>query len=102
MRVTLQGMPAPQRASTRPLDRQRTPRPRTLFRFVLGVARVVGWDEGTFAGALDERPAVVGLQVVVVVAQQVAVVDPSVLGLAPFGAVIELEPLRPRAAESGA
>src|SRR5262249_38703979 len=67
--------------------------------FVLGVAGVVGWDEGAFAGAFDERPAVVGLEVVVVFAQPVGVVDSRRVGLGPAGVVVDLEPLGAGAAE---
>ena len=45
---------------------------------VFGVAGVVGWDHGSAAFAFDEVPAVVGLEVVVVVTDPVELVEAGV------------------------
>ena len=65
-----------------------------LFRFVLGVAGVVGWDHLAFAGAFDERPSEVGLEIVVVIAEAVRVIDSGGMRPGPAGVVVDLEPLR--------
>ena len=61
---------------------------------VFGVAGVVGWDEGSFAGSVDERPAEVGLEVVFVLAERVDLVDPGAFGFCPADSVVVLEPRR--------
>ena len=66
---------------------------------VFGVAGVVGWDEGSFAGAGDEGPAVVGFEVVVVGAERVELIEPCVFGAGPFGIVIVFEVLGAGAAQ---
>ena len=59
-------------------------------------------DEGPFAGAFDERPPEPGLQIVVVLAESVAVVEPGVMGFVPFGAMVELDAPHAGAVEPGA
>ncbi len=58
---------------------------------VVGVAGVVGGDEGAFAGAGGEGPAVVGLELVVVVAEGVELVEAGVVGAGPGVAVVDLD-----------
>src|SRR5579859_5538828 len=57
----------------------------------VGVAGVVGGDEGAFASAVDEGPAVVGFELVVVAAQSVEEVEDGVVGLGPVDAVVDLQ-----------
>ena len=56
------------------------------------MARVIGWDHRSFAGARDERPAVVGVEVVVVGAERVELVDAGAFRFGPFRVVVVLEP----------
>src|SRR5581483_5518379 len=58
---------------------------------VAGVVGVVGWDEGAFAGAGDEGPAVVGLEVVVVVTDPVGPVQHGEMGVGPVLPVVVLQ-----------
>ena len=53
----------------------------------------MGWDHRALAGAFDARPAEEGLEVVVMAAQAVAVVEAGVVRLAPSLAVVELDAL---------
>lgn len=57
---------------------------------VVGVAGVVGWDEGALAGAGDERPAVDGLAQVVGGAERVEGGEAVVVGVGPGVAVVDL------------
>ena len=57
------------------------------------MAGVVAWDHGAFAGAVDEEPAVVGLEVVVVRAERIELVDACASGFGPAFAVVVLESL---------
>src|SRR5579859_3844085 len=57
----------------------------------VGVAGVVGGDEGAFASAVDEGPAVVGFEVVVERAEPVEEVEDGVVGLGPVDAVVDLQ-----------
>ena len=66
------------------------------------MAGVVGWDHGSSAVAGDELPSVVGLEVVVVFAQRVEVVDASAVRFGPAELVVVLEALGAGAAFSGA
>ena len=69
-----------------------------------GVAGVVGWDEGPFAFAVDEGPAVLGFLAMVVAAQAVEEVEGGVVGLGVVVAMVVLEPVRdeqPWAAQVG-
>jgi hypothetical protein len=63
---------------------------------------VVGWDEGPFAVALDEGPAVVGFLAVVVCAEPVEEVEGGVVGFGVVVAVVVLEAVARRAALGGA
>ena len=69
---------------------------------VVGVAGVCGWDEGSFAGAFYEFPAVVGFLLVVVPAEPVEEVVGGVVGLGPVGAVFVVESGSAVAAGGGA
>src|SRR5690348_6761222 len=72
---------------------------RTLGPFaVAGMAGVVGWDHGPFAVAVDEGPAVVGLEPVVVGAGPVEPVEHRQMGGRPVLAVVVLQICGPRAA----
>src|SRR5207248_3079119 len=79
--------------------RQECPRPtelrRRLWRWsflgpVLRVCRVVGRHEGPLAHTLDQAPALVGLQVVVVTAVAVEAVEGRAVGPGPVLAVVPL------------
>ena len=63
---------------------------------------VVGRDHRSRSVAGDEGPVVAGLEVVVVLAERVELVDARALGLDPFVAVVVLEPPGPRTAQHGA
>src|SRR5262249_52426151 len=63
---------------------------------------VVGCDHRPGAVAFDEGPVVAGLEVVVVLAEWVELVDPGAFGARPFVAVVVLEPARARTTEHGA
>ena len=58
---------------------------------VVGVAGVVGWDEGSSSGAGDESPPVVRLEVVVVPAERVHVAEAGALDLGVGVAVVVLQ-----------
>ena len=60
---------------------------------VAWVAGVVGWDEGPFAFAFDEGPAVVGFLGVVVAAEPVEEIEGGEVGLGVVEAVVVLEPV---------
>jgi hypothetical protein len=53
----------------------------------------VGWDEGPFAFAFDEGPAVVGFFAVVVSAEPVEEVEGGEVGFGVVVAVVVLEPV---------
>ena len=55
---------------------------------------VIRWHHWSFAGAVDQRPAGSGLQVVVVGTQRVELVEPGVPGLRPGFAVVVLGRVR--------
>ena len=57
------------------------------------VAGVVGWDEGPFAFAFDEGPAVLGFLAVVVTAQAVEEVEGGEVGFGVVVAMVVLEPV---------
>ena len=59
---------------------------------VAWVAGVLGWDEGPFAFAFDEGPAVVGFLGVVVAAQAVEEIEGGDVGFGVVEAVVVLEP----------
>ena len=85
----------------------RTPAPSRPLRRrpMVRVARVVGRDHRPFAAANDERPAAVGLQVVIVTAERVGLVDAGSVGVPPFVPVVVLQPLvrvQPSRVHSGA
>jgi hypothetical protein len=52
---------------------------------------MIGWDESSFAGAVDEVPVVAGLEVVVVGAEPVEEVVDGELRLGPVFAMVVLE-----------
>jgi hypothetical protein len=56
---------------------------------VVGVVGVIGGDEVAFAVAVDEGPAVVGLQPVVMPAQAVQVLEHGVVGVGPRDAMVD-------------
>ncbi len=98
---------------THAFERGRAPRPISIrwpraasfgprWCAVFGVAGVVGWDHGSWSGACDERPAVMGFEVVVELAERVGFVEAGVMGVAPFVLVVVLEPFGAGAAEPGA
>jgi hypothetical protein len=58
-----------------------------------GMAGVVGWDEGPFAFAFDEGPAVLGFLAMVVVAQAVQEVKGGEVGFGIVMAMVVLEPI---------
>ncbi|HSK25650.1 MAG TPA: hypothetical protein VK894_01915 [Jiangellales bacterium] len=66
------------------------------------MAEVVGWDEGAFAGAGDEGPAVAGLEVVVDSAERVELAEAGVPGAGPVLAVVDLDPAPPAAFDRAA
>jgi hypothetical protein len=53
-----------------------------------GVAGVVGWDEGPFAGSFDEGPSVAGLEGVVVTTETVEEVEDGEVGFGPVLSVV--------------
>jgi hypothetical protein len=59
---------------------------------MLRVAGVVGWDEGAFAVAGCQGPAVAGLEVVVVFAEWVELVQAGAPGAGPGLAVVVFDP----------
>jgi hypothetical protein len=61
----------------------------------VGVAWVVWWDEGAFAAAGGEGPAVLGFQVVVELAERVEFVESGVFGLRPGLPMVVFNPGAP-------
>src|SRR5437762_473993 len=66
-------------------------RRRPFVVLVVGVVGVVGWDHGAFTFAFHQRPAVVGLLVVVMVAVAVDAVGGRGVGVGPVVAVVVLQ-----------
>ena len=67
---------------------------------VVGVAGVMRCDHRSFTGPRDQCPTAVCLEIVVVGAERVELVEPRVFGLGPLDAVIVLHELGPVAASA--
>ena len=63
---------------------------------------VVGWDHRSWSCAVDQRPAVQGLEVVVVFAEAIEIAERGLTVAAPFASVVDLEAVDAPAALDGA